>query len=178
VREDIKREIRRGDVSLRAFILGLAVLAAAAASPATHAQAPDRMKIVAAKEMMEVTGAAKQFDQMVPLMFDQLAKAFGQMAPGKDREIREAFDKITPRFMERKYELIDQIAALYAAEMTLEDIQAVIAFFKSPVGVRFAEAQPKITRDSMVLGQRWGEKLGMELQEEARRELRRRGFNM
>src|SRR5262245_19092738 len=61
----ISSGIRRGDMSLRAFVLGLIALAAAAASPATHAQGPDRMKIVAAKEMMEVTGAAKQFDQMV-----------------------------------------------------------------------------------------------------------------
>jgi hypothetical protein len=165
-------------MSLRAFILGLAIVAGAMAGPALQAQAPDRMKIVAAKEMMEVSGAAKQFDQVVPLMLDQLAKAFSQMAPGKDQEIRDAFDKLMPRFMQRKYELIDQIAALYAQEMSLEDIRAVVAFFRSPVGTRFADAQPKITRDSMALGQRWGEKLGMELQEEARRELRRRGVNM
>jgi hypothetical protein len=165
-------------MSLRTLVLGLLAVAAAMAGPATYAQQPDRQKIVAAREMMEVSGAAKQFDEVVPLMFDQLAVAFGKMAPGKDREIREAFEKITPRFKQRKYELIDQIAELYAREMSLDDINAVIAFYKSPVGSRFSALQPKITRESMALGHRWGEKLGMELQDEARQELRRRGINM
>jgi hypothetical protein len=165
-------------MSLRTLVLGLLVVGAAMAGPTTQAQAPDRARLEAAKEMMEVSGASKQFDEAVPLMFDQLANSFAQVAPGKGKEIREVFDQITPRFMQRKHELIDQIAALYAAEMSLADLNAVIAFYKSPIGLRFAGMQPKIMRESMVLGQRWGERLGMELQEEARRELRRRGINM
>ncbi len=162
----------------RALILCLFVVGAGMLGAATYAQAPDRARIEAAKEMMRVSGATKQFDQAVPLMFDQLARTFTQMAPAKGKEIREVFDQMIPRFMQRKGELIDQIAELYATEMTLEDLNAVIAFYRSPVGVRFADLQPKIMRDSMVLGQRWGERLGSELQEEARRELRRRGINM
>jgi uncharacterized protein len=162
---------------LRTLILGL-VVAGAAMAGASDAQAPDRARIEAAKEMMRVSGAARQFDEAVPLMFNQLANAFAQMAPGKDGEIRDVFAQMTPRFLERKNELMDQIAELYAAEMSLADLNAVIAFYKSPVGNRFAGIQPKIMRDSMALGQRWGERIGLEFQEEARRELARRGINM
>jgi hypothetical protein len=165
-------------MTLRALVLGLSMIAAAMAGQTSHAQAPDPARLAAAKEMMELSGAVKQFDEAVPLMLEQLARSFTQMVPGKSREIREALDQLTPRFQQRKYELIDQIAALYAAEMSLDDLNAVVAFYKSPVGLRFADLQPKITRDSMVLGQRWGERLGMELQDEARRELKRRGINM
>ena len=165
-------------MTLRALILGSFVIGAAMVGAATYAQAPDSARIEAAKEMLQVSGAAQQFDQAVPLMFDQLARTFTQMAPSKGKEIREVFDQMIPRFMQRKGELIDQIAELYATEMTLEDLKAVIAFYKTPVGVRFADMQPKIMRESMVLGQRWGERLGQELQEEARRELKRRGINM
>jgi hypothetical protein len=165
-------------MSLRARILGLLTVWAAITGATAFAQAPDPARSALAKEMMRVSGAAQQFDEAVPLMFNQLAQAFTQMAPGKGKEIREVFDQMTPRFMERKNELIDQIAELYAAEMSLDDLKAVVAFYKSPVGLRFAGIQPKITRDTMVLGQRWGEKLGQDLQDEARRELRRRGINM
>jgi hypothetical protein len=162
----------------RALVLGLSIVAAAMAGQTTHAQSPDPARLAASKEMMELSGAVKQFDAAVPLMLEQLARSFTQMAPDKGREIREALDQLVPRFQQRKYELIDQIAALYAADMTLDDLNAVIAFYKSHVGARFADLQPKITRESMTLGQRWGERLGMELQDEARRELRRRGINM
>lgn len=165
-------------MALRALVLGLSMIVAAMAGQSTYAQSPDPARIAAAKEMMELSGAVKQFDEAVPLMFDQLARSFTQMAPGKSREIREALDQLVPRFQQRKYELIDQIAALYAAELSLEDLNAVIGFYRSPVGIRFADIQPKILRESMQLGQTWGERLGMELHDEARRELRRRGINM
>jgi hypothetical protein len=163
-------------MTLRALVLGLSIAAAAMAGQTAQAQSPDPARLAAAKEMMELSGAVKQFDEAVPLMLEQLAHSF--TVPDKSREIREALDQLTPRFRARKYELIDQIAALYASEMSLDDLNAVIAFYRSQVGMRFAELQPKITRESMTLGQRWGERLGMELQDEARRELRRRGINM
>jgi hypothetical protein len=175
---DVDRRKRDGEMTLRTLAFAMLVVGAAMAGSATYAQAPDRARLDAAKEMMEVSGASKQFDEAVPLMFDQLARSFAQIAPGKGKEIREVFDQITPRFLQRKHELIDQIAALYAAEMSLDDLNAVIAFYRSQVGLRFASMQPKIMRESMVLGQRWGERLGSELQDEARRELRRRGINM
>ena len=74
-------------MSLRAFILGLAVVAATMTGPPLQAQAPDRMKIVAAQETTEVSGAAKKFDQVAPLMLDPLGKAFSQRAPGNDRAV-------------------------------------------------------------------------------------------
>jgi hypothetical protein len=162
----------------RALVLGLSMLVAAMAGQTTYAQSPDPARLAAAKEMMELSGAVKQFDEAVPLMFEQLVRTYSQMVPGKSREIRETLAQLIPRFQQRKYELIDQIAALYAAEMSLDDLNAVIAFYKSAVGMRFADVQPKIMRESMQLGQRWGERLGLELQEEARRELRRRGIEM
>ena len=165
-------------MTLRALVLGLSIVAAAMAGQTTYAQSPDPARLAAAKEMMELSGAVKQFDEAVPLMLEQLARSFTQMAPDKSSEIREALDQLTPRFRQRKYELIDQIAALYATEMSLDDLNAVIAFYRSQVGTRFADIQPKIMRESMALGQRWGERLGMELQDEARRELKRRGITM
>jgi hypothetical protein len=165
-------------MALRALVLGLSMLVAAMAGQTTYAQSPDPARLAAAKEMMELSGAVKQFDEAVPLMFEQLVRTYSQMVPGKSREIRETLAQLIPRFQQRKYELIDQIAALYAAEMSLDDLNAVIAFYKSAVGMRFADVQPKIMRESMQLGQRWGERLGLELQEEARRELRRRGIEM
>src|SRR5262245_16256336 len=101
-------------MTLRALVLGLSLIAAAMAAHTTYAQSPDPARLAAAKEMMEVSGAVKQFDEAVPLMLEQLSRSFSQLVPDKSREIRDVFDQLSPRFRERKYELIDQIAALYA----------------------------------------------------------------
>ena len=164
-------------VVLLGLLVGLSAIVATGVAT-TRAQSPDRARLNAAKEMMLQSGAVRQFDEAVPLMLDQMRQGFTSVAPDKGKEIREVFELLVPRFLQRKGELIDQIAALYAAELSLEDLNAVIGFYRSPVGIRFADIQPKILRESMQLGQTWGERLGMELHDEARRELRRRGINM
>ena len=158
------------------LLLGLFGLIVAAS--VGTAQAPDRARHEAAKEMMVHSGAVKQFDEAIPLIFEQMSRSFMTVVPDKAKEIREVFDQLVPRFLQRKGELIDQIAALYAVELTLEEINAIIAFYKSPVGLKFASVQPKIVRQSMILGQRWGERIGAELEQQARQELRRRGVDL
>ena len=170
-------------MTLRARIFGFTVIAAAVAGAAVaqipqRGQAPDSARIAAAKDMMVQIGAVKQFDEVMPLIFDQLSRSFISLAPGKAAEIRDVFDLLVPRFMQRKGELINQIAVLYAEELTLPEINAIVAFYKSPIGLKFSGVQQKVLRESMLIGQRWGERIGRDLEQEARRELRRRGVDL
>lgn len=163
----------------RALFIAVTIFAAVAASPGTSsAQAPDATRTAAAKQMMELAGSAAQFDQVMPLMSQQMSQAFKNIAPGNAAEIDDVFRQLVPRFVARKGELLDQIAALYATEMTLDELNAIVAFYKSPAGVKFASVQPKILRDSIALGQRWGQRIGAEFAEEARRELKKRGIDL
>jgi len=158
--------------------LFIAVTMLAALPGMSSAQTPDTTRIAAAKQMMEVAGSAAQFDQVMPLMSQQMSQAFKNLAPGSATEIDDVFRQLVPKFIERKGELLDQIATLYATEMTLDELNAIVAFYKSPVGAKFASVQPKILRDSMALGQRWGQKIGEELADEVRRELKKRGIDL
>jgi hypothetical protein len=160
----------------RALFIAVTILAALPGM--SSAQTPDTTRIAAAKQMMEVAGSAAQFDQVMPLMSQQMSQAFKNLAPGSATEIDDVFRQLVPKFIERKGELLDQIATLYATEMTLDELNAIVAFYKSPVGAKFASVQPKILRDSMALGQRWGQKIGEELADEVRRELKKRGIDL
>jgi uncharacterized protein len=138
--------------------LFIAVMMLAALSGTSSAQAPDKARLAAAKQMMGMAGSAAQFDQVMPLMSQQMSQAFKNLAPGSATEIDDVFRQLVPRFVARKGELLDQIAALYATEMTLDELNAIVAFYKSPAGEKFASVQPKILRESMALGQRWGQR--------------------
>jgi uncharacterized protein len=162
-------------MSYRAVAVAAAVLAVLALPAPARAQAPNAARLAAAKEMMQVAGVAKQFDEVMPVLARQLSQSFVAVAPDKADEIREVFNQLAVKFVDRKGELIDQIAAVYAEELTLEELTAIAAFYRSPVGVKFIEVQPRVMRQAMALGQRWGAQLGREIEEEARRELKKRG---
>jgi hypothetical protein len=156
-----------------------ALLAALLCAPAAlRAQAPDASRLAAARELMEVAGVAKQFDEVMPVLAQRLGEAFVAVAPDKADEIRGVFKQVAVKFVDRKGELIDQIAALYAEKLSAEDMTAVVAFYKSPVGVRFIAIQPEMSRQAMTLGQRWGSAIGREIEAEARRELKKRGIEL
>jgi hypothetical protein len=164
----------------RAFVLAatLAILAAVAEPVRAQAPPPDAARVAAAKELMDLAGVAKQFDTIMPLLAKCLSEAFVAIAPAKADEIRQVFSQVAVRFIDRKGELIDQIAALYAQKLGMEDLQAIIAFYKSPPGRRFLEIQPDMTREAMTMGQRWGADIGREIEAEARRELKKRGIEL
>jgi uncharacterized protein len=143
-----------------------------------HAQAPDAARVAAAKEMMDVAGVAKQFDQVMPLLAQQLSQGFVAIAPDKAPEIREVFAQMAIKFVDRKGELIEKIALLYAEALTIEELTAITAFYKSPAGTRFIAVQPDVMRQSMQLGQRWGAEIGREIEQEARKELKKRGIEL
>jgi hypothetical protein len=162
----------------RALVIA-ALLAALLSAPASLcAQSPDPARLAAAHELMEVAGVAKQFNEVMPVLAQRLGEAFVAVAPDKADEIREVFKQIAVKFVDRKGELIDQIAALYAEKLSAEDMTAIVAFYKSPVGARFISIQPEMSRQAMTLGQRWGSAIGREIEAEARRELKKRGIEL
>jgi hypothetical protein len=151
---------------------------AAAASAAAPAPTGDPARLAAAREMMQVAGVARQFEEVMPVLTRHLGQSFMALAPEKAKEIEEVIGQLSTRFVQRKAELIDQIAGLYAQELTLEELTAIVDFYKSPVGTKLMTVQPRITRQSMALGQRWGAEIGRELEAEVRRELKKRGVDL
>jgi hypothetical protein len=112
------------------------------------------------------------------LLVQQLSQSFVAVAPEKADEIRQIFAQLPGKFIDRKGELIEQVAGLYAQELSVEELVAVSDFYKSPVGVKLLSVQPQIARQSMALGQRWGAQIGREIEQEARKELKKRGIEL
>ncbi len=127
---------------------------------------------------MLVAGVARQFDEVMPVLAKQLSQGFIAVAPDKAQEIREVFGQIAIKFIDRKGALIDQVAALYAKELTTEELGAIVGFYKSPAGAKFIAVQPVVMRQAIGIGQRWGQEIGREIEAEARRELKRRGIDL
>src|SRR5689334_12063832 len=130
-------------------VLLLVLFAAILLVPASRAQAPDPARVAAAKEMMEAAGSLRQFDELMPVIAAQMSQNYMRLLPEKSKEIAEVFQEIIPRFLAKKGILMDQIAGLYAAELTLDELNGIVGFYKSPIGAKFAAVQPGIMRQSM-----------------------------
>jgi hypothetical protein len=164
-------------MQLRARILALAFLALTCPAVA-HAQAPDPERLAAAEEMMEASRVDRQFAQVIPLLLDRLKESFSRVAPERRAIIENVFEQMQSKFVRRRSELLDQIAVLYAQRLEAAEMRAVAEFYRSLVGSKLIDVQPEIMQESILAGQRWGARIGQEIEEEARRELKRRGVDL
>ena len=162
-------------------LLAVAVSAGAVTvySPTAQSQkapAADPARVAGAKEMMAAAGVSKQFDAIMPLIFNQMQGIFLQQHPTQQKELKEVFDAVLARMSARKQELIDEIAVLYAQKLSVEELKEITRFYSTGAGAKFIQLQPEIAGQSAVIGQRWGQKLGAEVEQEVRREAKKRGM--
>jgi len=136
---------------------------------------PSAEAISAARELLSATGVARQFEAMIPMFSEQIAKIYIQQQPQHEKTIREVFTALAERMASRKSELIEEVVAVYARSFSATDLKELATFFASGAGQRFVEMQPQLLPETMRIGQRWGDRIGREIEIEMRQELRRKG---
>lgn len=59
--------------------------------------------------------------------------------------------------------LVRRIIPIYVKHLSIEEMQALIDFYKSPAGKKLLDKLPLITSESMNAGRKWGAELRMEM---------------
>jgi uncharacterized protein len=134
--------------------------------------------MAAARALLQATNADAQFSAIIPLLFRQMRSNMPVPGPKEKEQVEQVFAEIQKQFMARRAELLDQIAALYAARFTVEELNAVAEFYRSPIGQKFIAAAPELAGRAMEIGNAWGRKIGQEADQTVRRELQKRGIKL
>ena len=160
----------------RTLVAGLTVFLLAAGPALAQSPAPDAM--TAARELVTTMRTADQFKAIMPVIIQNLKPAIVQNRP----EVARDLDAVMPLMLEgmsaRVNEIVDEITALYARTFSVEELNAITAFYRSPVGQKFLLKLPAITQESMVIGQKFGQSVASEMQERIVEELRKRGHKL
>jgi uncharacterized protein len=177
--------MRCGPAAL-ALALSFAALTPAGAQqppPAAAPQAPaaataDPARLTAARQLLAATNTDAQFTTIIPLMFRQMRQTMPAQGPQQQTEVNQVFDEIQKQFIDRRGEILDQIAQLYAERFTADEMNTLAEFYRSPIGQKFIAAMPDLAADAMRLGTNWGQRIGQEAQQKIRDELQKRGLKL
>jgi len=160
-----------------AVAISIFALALLSGGPAA-AQSPAPDALAAARELVTASRAAEQLKTLLPLIMQQLKPAIVQGRP----EMARDFDAIIPQLVEgmnaRSEAFAEGVAAVYARNFTADELRAVTAFYRGPVGQKFLEKMPVIAQESMAMGQKFGQEIAGELHDRMIEELRKRGHNL
>ncbi len=133
-----------------AWVLTFSVLAFGAAG-----QEGEKSTEEVARELLEVSGAG----QMGLQVMQQMLASFKSTMPDVPQEFWDEFIRdVDPD------ELVKLVIPIYVKHLTKEEMEAAIAFYKTPAGQAILAKLPMIMQESMTAGQQWGMQLAAEVQ--------------
>lgn len=154
----------------RAILPGFALVVALsgfarAEPPASPKVDPERLAL--ARKLVELSQgdrAAVLAAMKGPMaaMVDQSMRQQGVTAPDKARIMTD--EVLMPTLSAHYDELLDIQALAFAAAIPAEDLKAVVDFYATPAGRRFAKAQPQLAQAILVGIRQWTASLMPELQ--------------
>ena len=143
-----------------------------------RAQSPSPESTAAAKELIDTINLANQFKNLAPVIMKNLKPAIVQGRSDVDRDYDAMMPVVLEAFQARIGELTDALAIIYSSNFSAEELRAVIAFYKTPVGQKFLQKQPLLVQQSMTAGQKFGRSVAADMQKRMIEELRKKGHTL
>jgi hypothetical protein len=159
----------------RAAALALTCLAF---SGAAHAQQPSPGAIAAAKELLDLKGAVRMFDPLVPGIIETVKNNYLQTNPALFKDLSEVAAQLRTELAAKRADIISQVAVLYAQRFSEQELKDVVAFYKTPSGKKFVSEEPTVIEQSLATAQGWSQKLSEEVLSRFRAEMKKRGHEL
>lgn len=159
--------------------IGLLCLLMLLSAPLARAQIPPSPEaLAAAKELVVTIHLDQQLSAILPGLIKNLKPSIVQGRAEVDRQYDALAPFILDGFKERMSELSDAAAIIYARNFSTEDLIALSAFYKTPLGQRLLQKLPTVTQETMLAGGKFGQSVGEDMQKRMIEELRKKGVNL
>ena len=122
----------------------------------SSAQAPTEYKTVL-KEMFTVSGSEQAYKTVITQMIGLFKAQYTQVP---DTFWQEFETELLNKGIDG---LTEMLVPTYKTYLSIEDLQTIIAFYKTPTGTKFANSTPLIMQESIKIGETWGMQIGNEI---------------
>lgn len=133
------------------------------APPATPVEQNNSTFAQKTRKMMELSGMGN----LAQTIIDQMIANLKPVRPDIGDEIWDGVRKEI-----QMAELVERIIPIMRNHYSEDDMDGLIAFYKTEVGKTLVSVQPKISGEMMARGKAWGAKLGAEIEEKMKEELK------
>jgi hypothetical protein len=147
-------------------------------APAQQRAAPPPGAIAAAKEVLTLKNAHAVYQGAVVATIQNVKNSLLQSNINLQKDIEEVSLKLARDLSGSESEIGDGMAHIYATNFTEQELKDLVAFYKSPLGKKTLEMEPKSIEASLNYMRNWGEDLAQEINERFRDELKKRGKDL
>jgi uncharacterized protein len=160
-------------VATLAVGLALSVAPAGAQQPAAPKSSP--AAIAAAKEILAIKNASAMYANAVPGLVEKTKIALIQQNLNYQKDLTEVAQVVAQQLKGRENEIGEGMAQVYASEFTEQELKDLVTFYKSPLGKKLIEAEPRAIGLSMAFMNSWAQNFSETVMGAFRAEMRKRG---
>jgi hypothetical protein len=143
-----------------------------------HAQPATPAALAAAKELLALKGAAQMFEPVVTGVIEQTKAAILQTNPQLSKDLNDVGTQLRTEFAPRSNEILDAAAKAYAGRFTEQELKEVVTFYKSSAGKKMLQQEPLVLDETFGFVQQWQERVGQDVMNRFRAEMKKKGHNM
>jgi hypothetical protein len=163
--------------SLNRLALAAAVALACLAGE-VRAQTPTPGALAAAKELVVLKGAAAMFNPLVPGVIESAKNSFLPTNPQLATPLNQVALALRKEYETKSGEVVDEVAKVYAAHFTEQELKDIIAFYKTPAGKKLVADEPRVLEDGMKAAQNWATQFSDVVIERFRVEMKKKGYTL
>jgi len=153
-----------------------AVWLMAAAPLAAQELSPEQLDL--ARKYVELTDRSQVYEVSVVQTGIDTLKTLVSQNPEVGKEINTAIGDTVKSYKERKGELLDQFARVYAARFTVDELQTIVDFYSSDVGRKLSKENFEANRQLSTVLNIFQQNLRVEFLAQVRATLKERGIDI
>ena len=155
------------------------VLACQLFAGAALAQQPSAAAVALGRDLVQAKGANQMFEPIVLGVIEQSKAALLQTNPQLAKDLDAVATQLRTELGPRSGEIINEAGKFYAAAFTEAELKDLVAFYKSPLGKKMQEREPGVLDQTFnFVQQQWGPRLGEEVMNRFRAEMKKKGHNL
>ena len=150
-------------------------LALSAGQAMAQAKPPSPAAIAAAKEILELKRANTIYASAVPNIVQRTLDTLMQTNLNYQKDLKEVAEVVAKNLSGREKEIGDGMAKIYAQDFTEQELKDLVTFYKTPLGQKLLNEEPKAIASSMQYMNQWAQTFAEEVNGQFRAEMRKRG---
>jgi uncharacterized protein len=158
--------------------LGAAAIASLLSIPVAWAQPqPSAAAVTLATQLLELKGGIGAFDAAVEGVIVHHKGNLLRINPTLAKDVNDVEKLVRADIAARRQALRHEVARGYASAFSEQDLKDMIAFYKTPLGKKMIDLEPKAGEASTKLAQAWIDKYAGDVIVKMRAEMKKRGHN-
>jgi uncharacterized protein len=149
--------------------------AGAPAQAAANQPEPSPEQLAIAIQFLKVSGLTTGFDDIIPQFMTQASQIYASQRPELRSMINDAAVALIPEFVKKRDDLDKALARFYTTKFNEDELKELVAFYQTPVGMKFSKEQQNILRDSIPVVGAWTRDLQDSIMKRMREEVKKRG---